>query len=392
MVGNAIGAVASVGGALISSSAAGDAADQQSAAANSANATQLQMYNQTRQDQLPFLNTGTAANKELSYLLGLPSSSSSSTGAPGGFKKITGQEYSQITGGKGGIPGAYNVPNPNSTPEQGDDIYVPVGSVPSGFQSKYDTAASTGAEGYTGVNTGDGAFGSLAKPFGMSDFTEDPGYQFRLSEGQKALDRSAAAKGGLLSGAAVKAAANYGQNVASDEFNQAYNRYNTNQTNLFNRLSGLSGGAQTSANTLATTGVNTANQIANNTTSAGAAQAAGTVGAANGWLTGLNNLTSSFGSSGSSSANPISSFDPGAYASGLPWSDIRLKENIIPKGYLNGWPVYEFNYWNSAKRYLGVMAQEIQKMLPQAVHEREGFLCVDYNLLGIEFREVKHGA
>ena len=52
----------------------------------------------------------------------------------------------------------------------------------------------------------------------------DPGYQFRLSEGLKALDRQAAARGGLISGAALKAAQRYGQDVASQEFGNAYNR------------------------------------------------------------------------------------------------------------------------------------------------------------------------
>ena len=52
----------------------------------------------------------------------------------------------------------------------------------------------------------------------------DPGYGFRLSEGMKALERGAAARGGLLSGNALRAAQRYGQDVASQEFGQAYGR------------------------------------------------------------------------------------------------------------------------------------------------------------------------
>jgi hypothetical protein len=52
----------------------------------------------------------------------------------------------------------------------------------------------------------------------------DPGYQFRLSEGLKALDRQAAARGGLISGGALKAAQRYGQDLGSQEFGAAYNR------------------------------------------------------------------------------------------------------------------------------------------------------------------------
>jgi hypothetical protein len=52
----------------------------------------------------------------------------------------------------------------------------------------------------------------------------DPGYGFRLSEGLKALERSAAARGGLMSGATGKALQRYGQDAASQEFGAAYNR------------------------------------------------------------------------------------------------------------------------------------------------------------------------
>ena len=48
-------------------------------------------------------------------------------------------------------------------------------------------------------------------PFGMRQFQQDPGYGFRLKEGQQALDRQAAARGGLISGGALKAAQRYGQ-------------------------------------------------------------------------------------------------------------------------------------------------------------------------------------
>src|SRR5512137_1325257 len=51
--------------------------------------------------------------------------------------------------------------------------------------------------------------------FGMDQFQQDPGYAFRLSEGQKALDRSAAARGGLISGATGKALTRYGQDMGS---------------------------------------------------------------------------------------------------------------------------------------------------------------------------------
>ena len=58
----------------------------------------------------------------------------------------------------------------------------------------------------------------------MNFLQMDPGYAFRMSEGLKALERSAAARAGLQSGAALKAAQRYGQDLASQEYGAAYNR------------------------------------------------------------------------------------------------------------------------------------------------------------------------
>jgi len=59
---------------------------------------------------------------------------------------------------------------------------------------------------------------------GMNMLNMDPGYNFRLGEGMKALERQTAARGGLISGGALKAAQRYGQDFASNEFGNAYNR------------------------------------------------------------------------------------------------------------------------------------------------------------------------
>jgi len=79
---------------------------------------------------------------------------------------------------------------------------------------------------------------------------QDPGYAFRMSEGMKALERSAAARGGLLSGATLRGTQRYGQDLASQEYQNAFNRYQTQRTNTLNPYASLAGVAQTSANTL----------------------------------------------------------------------------------------------------------------------------------------------
>lgn len=90
---------------------------------------------------------------------------------------------------------------------------------------------------------------------GQVDLTQDPGYAFRLSEGLKALDRTAAARGNLLSGGQMKAAQRFGQDLASQEYQNAYQRaltqYNAatqREATGYNRLAGLAGIGQTATN------------------------------------------------------------------------------------------------------------------------------------------------
>jgi len=117
--------------------------------------------------------------------------------------------------------------------------------------------------------------------FGMNQFTQDPGYAFRLQQGQKALDASAAARGGLISGNALRAAQGYGQEMGSQEYQNAFNRYQTErQATLapYMTLAGFGTGAN-AANAQA--GQNYATNAGNMITGGAAAQAAGGIGAAN---------------------------------------------------------------------------------------------------------------
>ena len=132
-----------------------------------------------------------------------------------------------------------------------------------------------------GGNTGAAGYGKYAQDFGMSDFQADPGYAFRLSEGQQALDRSAAARGGTQSGAALKAAARYGQDMGSQEYGNAYNRYQTNRTNQLAPLGSLmSSGQAAAAGAAANAGTYGAN-AGNLMMQGGQATAAGQLGAGN---------------------------------------------------------------------------------------------------------------
>lgn len=107
-----------------------------------------------------------------------------------------------------------------------------------------------GADSGVTVNPNDPNFGKYAKDFSMADYQADPGYAFRLSEGMKGLQNSAAAKGLLSSGSTLKGITDYSQGMASQEYGNAYNRYQTNRANQLNPLQSLMGSGQTSANTL----------------------------------------------------------------------------------------------------------------------------------------------
>lgn len=70
-------------------------------------------------------------------------------------------------------------------------------------------------------------------------------------------------------------------------------------------------------------------------------------------------------------------------------SDINLKENIDLVGQENGHNIYDFNYKNDPDtRYRGVMAQEVEKIAPEAVSMKDGYLAVDYEKIGIKFKKL----
>lgn len=106
---------------------------------------------------------------------------------------------------------------------------------------------------------------------------QDPSYKFRLNEGLKALDRQAAARGGLISGGALKAAQRYGQDVASQEYG-----------NIWNRLAGVAGVGQTATNQLAGQAGQYGANVGGLMTDAARARASGYVGGASTMAGGLN--------------------------------------------------------------------------------------------------------
>lgn len=273
-----IGGTAALGGAIIGANAAGSAADKQTAAANQANQLQWQMYQQQRADQEPWRQAG------ISALYG-----------PGGLFRRKG-------GGVGGIA----MTDPSGKKEaflqsKMAPIEQLAASMPgrlgdqirNDYRSRYEQEWASSPESQATVAADQYELDpEMTRSFTAADFQEDPGYQFRMQEGQKALERSAAARGGLQSGGTLKAISRYGQDFASNEYQNAYNRFNNDRTNRFNRLSALAGVGQTANSQVASAGSNYANNYGQNTM--GAANAAGAAGIAqanmyNNTLSGLGN-------------------------------------------------------------------------------------------------------
>lgn len=216
-----------------------------------------------------------------------------------------------------------------------------VGAAPVGSASPMAPSAGGGAPGGYGVESGDG-FGALMQPWEWefafpyfqaptgAEVFDDPGYQFRQEQGQKAIERSAAAQGTVLNPATVKALQDYNSGLASQEYGNVYNRrlgeqgrahdqafnayttaynvFNRNQDVPFNRLAAIAGLGQTSAGQLGAAGsafgANYGNTIMQGTGAQadwlgqGAnAQAAGRVGSANAWNNALGNTANGLGQS-----------------------------------------------------------------------------------------------
>ena len=125
-------------------------------------------------------------------------------------------------------------------------------------------------------------------PFGMGQFQQDPGYAFRIGEGQKALDRQAAARGGLISGGALKAAQRYGQEMGSQEYQNAFNRYQAERQAKLGPLQSLAGVGQTSANLLGAAGQQYASGAGEAIGAGAQARASGYMGQASALGGGLN--------------------------------------------------------------------------------------------------------
>lgn len=260
-----MGAVASIGGALIGASASKKAAKAQTAAANRDIAFQKETRDLIRSDLAPYRTGGYTAQQALDYELGL------------GAKPMIGGTPAAIeTFSMGSPAGGGSVPNINS-------FINGLAGIPQG-------QGIGGTGGGTGYRVNGQVFKTLkeaqdfanANPTGGTEYggyTKTPGYDFRMSQGQDSIEASAAARGGLYSGAAMRDALTFGQDYATSEYGNYLSRLGARAD------TGLSAATQSGVASQAAAG-NIGNALGN----IGNAQSAGAIGQANAWTGGMQNL------------------------------------------------------------------------------------------------------
>lgn len=263
---------------------------------------QRQIYTEGREDIQPWYQMGVGATGKLSDLLGI--SGGSVLSREDIYSELLPQYTSQGTSG-----GMYVAPDgsivssdylfENMSPfdanrfKEGEEILVrtnnKAGLAP--YETYTPFQGSEKITDYDALNAAVEArlaeqgqtpegFGSLLERFDETKFQDSAGRQFREEQGQKALERAMAAQGVTLGGAgygevnapAAQALMDYSQGLASQEYQNEYNRYVNDQLNTFNMLMGASGSGQQATNQLAQQGQVYATNVGNLQTGLASAQ------------------------------------------------------------------------------------------------------------------------
>lgn len=297
LVGGPAGAMAgaSIGGGIDASMSADDAIDAQVDASNQEIAYARETRDLARSDQQPYISAGHTALSALMDMTGLsgPRRRAVNTGG-GNTGSVDVNDYLRGWGrrpaGRGGnVPtyaravggmigdgahyrvnelGPENIYSGGSYTRDSEPKMISPNATgyvqPNSPRLGNSGAVKTGPNGYPAENPG-GVEGGYS-------FKTDPGYEFRFSEGMRALDRGAASRGGLLSGGYGRRAIRYGQDYASQEY-----------SNVYNRISNIAGLGQVSGAGNANVGAAISGQVGDAYSTAGAARASGYTAQGNIW-------------------------------------------------------------------------------------------------------------
>lgn len=225
---------ASVAGSLINANAAKDAANIQADAATKAIEQQQKNFETIRADQAPYRATGYGALNEIAKL------------------------------------------NSGQTP-----VYDYNGNIVK--DSSGNPVMTTGS-------------GYLTHQFSPEDLQAgiDPGYNFRLQQGQMANQRASNVAGGGIGGNALKGLQDYTQNLASTEYGNAFNRYQVQRNNIYNTLASIAGIGQTGQTETNKAGTSATNASTELSVGSAAANAGATKGVANAYGNAISDIADKY--------------------------------------------------------------------------------------------------
>lgn len=246
-------ATAIVSSSVVQAYGADRAAGAQADAARSAANEQARQFDLIREDTAPYREAGRNALAQISALYGFGSESPDRTALQNQLAQTPQQIQTGTTQQVVGMDG-------NRADVYGD---VPVYGANPEYQALQDRLS---------------ALPTTAATPNLNVLWQSPDYQFRLNEGQRAIDRSLASRGRALSGAGVRAGVDFASNLASTEFG-----------NFYNRLANIAGLGQTGVNTSAQAGLQTAANTGNALMTAGNARAAGYQGIGDAFQNGASN-------------------------------------------------------------------------------------------------------
>jgi hypothetical protein len=302
---------ASLLGGILGDDAAGDASAAQAGATAASIAEQRRQYDQTRQDYAPQRQYGGNALQQLAWEMGLL----------GNGRLESGMDENQLR--QMLTPQFTRAGTSTRTPYQGHITYGPEGNFDDDEvtgRGSYTTAPSvideTGLQAEIQRRMAQGGDGFQAGPSVRSqddlraEALKEPGYQFGLQQGQQAIDRKAAAAGGRVSGAALKAANRFATDYATSGYNAAYGR----REDRLARLQTLAGYGNSATGSVANAGQNSTNAISQAMQSQGDAFGAARLASGNIWQ----NTANQIGAIGSRAFQTPSYINP-ATSAGYGW-------------------------------------------------------------------------
>lgn len=291
------GAIGSIAGGAMGSRAQADASAAEQQGQREAIQAQLAMFNQARADQMPLIQARNSALPLFMQLLGLKPIQFGST-SPGGVQmniigaKKNNRGWSDHFKDQLGIPGVGSIKSPLDTLKTpfrnfGDWDGSRMADDLGGAEFTYGDGGTTYDQDGNPIETTT----TTPTPTTTDDQPLDlnaliaatPGYQFRLGEGLRAVERSAAARGILGSGATLKGLQRYGEGLASQEYGD-----------FANRLASLIGLGQTAATTAGGWGQQTGSNIGQNLANIGASRGSSYANQGNIWGNAIGGAANSF--------------------------------------------------------------------------------------------------